>query len=104
MQLTRITTPYGTYYDIDKKGNVVRHSNGLNKIKSSEKEKATWRIIGMTSTHPFASLNVQQLKENDLLYKNGHPRFTIVDIDHGTTRVHSNSKVHGIKRIFTITA
>ena len=104
MHLTRITTPYGQYYDIDKNGNVVRASNGLDKTKAKESEKKSWRIIGMTSTHPFARVKVQLLKENDLLYKNGRPKYTIVDIDHGKTRVHGNSKVHGIKNIFTVTA
>ena len=104
MQLTRITTPYGKYFDIDKDGNVVRASNGLDLTEAKESEKKNWRIIGMTSTHPFASLNVQPLKESDLLYKNGRPKYKIVDIDHGTPRVHGNSKWYGIKDIFTVTA
>ena len=39
-------------------------------------------------------------KKPTLLYKNGHPRYTVVDLDHGTTRIWSNTVHHGIKAIW----
>lgn len=31
-----------------------------------------------------------------MLYKNGNPRYTVRDLDHGTARVWGNTKWHGI--------
>ncbi len=104
MRHYRITTPYNSWYRINEKGNVYEASNGLKK-DPQKGNGHQWDIIGATSTHPFARLQVIPIKtladmsSRELLYKNGNPRYTIVDIDHGTTRVHGNSKVHGIKRI-----
>jgi len=102
MRHYKINTPYGAWYRVNQKGEVLEASNGL---KKGEHNAATWRIIGGTSTHPFAGLRLLPLLElagmssKELLYKNGSPRYTCVDIDHGTTGVHGNSKYHGIKSI-----
>ena len=107
MRHYRIVTPNGNWYRVNEKGAVYEASNGLKK-DPQKGNGHQWDILGGTSTHPFAGLHIVPLLElaamssKELLYKNGNPRYTIVDIDHGTTRVHGNSIVHGIKRIDTI--
>lgn len=104
MKHYKIYTPYGNWYRVNQQGMVYECSNGLKKDPTIGNGHQ-WDILGGTSTHPFASVHVVPLAElaemssKELLYKNGNPKYTVVDIDHGTTRVHWNTKVHGIKRI-----
>jgi hypothetical protein len=104
MRHYKIVTPYGGWYKINERGMVYASDNGF-KCDPVKGDGHQWDIIGGTSTHPFARLQVVPIHElasmssKELLYKNGHPRYTIVDIDHGTMRVHGNTKVRGIKSI-----
>ena len=105
MDCYKITTPYGNSYETDKNGCVVRYSNGLDKTKASAEERESWKILGATSTHPFAGVHIIPLVELialPLRHKNGAPRYTIVDRDHGTMRVIGNTRVHGIASITKI--
>lgn len=38
----KIGTPYGDLYELDKDGNVIRYSNGLDKSNASKAEIASW--------------------------------------------------------------
>lgn len=105
----RITTPHGTWYEIDAAGCVIRCSNGLEKTNASEAELRIWQITGASLTNGMSfgkmAISIPRLAElprEQLLYKNGNPRYTCVDIDRGTQRTHGNTKVHGIKNIVTL--
>ena len=36
----------------------------------------------------------------EMRFKNGAPRYTMIDIDHGTRRMHGNTRHHGIVRVW----
>lgn len=101
-------TPYGGWYKINEKGMVYECDNGF-KCDPIKGNGHQWDIIGATSTHPFSGVHIvpisilSKMTRYELLYKNGHPRYTVVDIDHGTRRIHGNTRVHGIKRVDVIT-
>ena len=91
-----IYTPYGVTYEV----------NGLGEIrtKNSGSFSSTWKVQGLESVKsnfyiPFKSMTKERIESLQMLYKNGNPRFTIRDLDHGTTRVWGNTKYHGVKRI-----
>lgn len=100
----KIGTPYGHLYETDKNGYVIKYSNGLNKINGSMNEIKTWQITGLREVLPFNNLGrLIPLKEaaelTDIKRKNGNPRYTLEDIDHGTTRIHGNYTIHGVRFI-----
>lgn len=107
MKHYKIVTPYGGWYKINERGMVYACDNGF-KCDPVKGNGHQWDIVGATSTHPFVGLRIVPIatlagmSSKELRYKNGHPRYTIVDVDHGTTRVHGNTKVHGIKIIETV--
>jgi hypothetical protein len=100
----RITTPYGDIYECTEAGNVTRSGDN-----TWPETHDSWRFIGVSSTHPFSfgriimSLaDLASHSQSFLRYKNGSPKFTLVDLDHGTRRVHGNTKYHGIASISII--
>lgn len=102
----RITTPYGGWYETDSRGYVVRSDNGLDKTNSDLHNLMTWQIIGIVPIDNFGNEgaivrldNASKMSSLALLYKNGNPRYTIADIDHGTRRLHGNIKHHGVKTV-----
>lgn len=69
--------------------------NNTGQIKVDSAFSKAWTIKGITHVKknwfiPFNELTSKTIGNIPLLYKNGRPQFTIVDIDHGTTRVHGN--------------
>lgn len=105
----RITTPYGKWYECDNRGYVIKCSNGLDNTEANLHELMRWQITGIRAVDNFGRLSsITRLDEAagmdkiGLLHKNGKPRYTIEDIDHGTTRVHGNIKAHGVKTVSTI--
>ena len=101
----RIYTNYGDYYDIDEEGYVLATNNGLRKDANSNGRK-TWQIIGAWYNAGFG--NIRRIDLNVLLniknlrYKNGKPKYGLIDIDHETVRHHGNKDVHGISSIYPL--
>lgn len=102
----RITTPYGHVYDVAEDGRIlVYRRDGGPYVPSAD-----WTITGVVACNGFAGnfgrsyglakiAELADLPPADLLYKNGSPRWTLSDLDHGTRRIHGNTKYHGIKTI-----
>lgn len=99
-----INTPYGDCYETDVNGYVLRCNNGLNKLNALKRDLKTWQINGIREILPFGILGrLIPLSEAVLLtnfsFKNRNPKYVICDIDHGTFRIHGNSKYHGVRNI-----
>lgn len=95
-----ISTPYGNRYTIDSQGRFSR--DDLHSPFSD-----TWILKGIAHVRnttfriPLDELFKPGCIESlNLLYKNGHPQYTVIDIDHGTTRLWGNTKYHGIYRMW----
>jgi hypothetical protein len=102
----KIITNYGHIYSLSKEGYVLKYSgNDLDKMNSPESELKSWQVRGVTPVNSNMSNIINLISAcdlNPLLYKNGNPKYTIVDLDRGTLRVHGNTKVHGIVSICKI--
>jgi hypothetical protein len=90
-----ITTPYGKTYTITDNGDISY--TGL-------EPSGQWKLLGIKPCYgggfiPLANITQAWLDAHPLLYKNGNPRYTGVDLDHGTRREWGNTKHHGIKTI-----
>jgi hypothetical protein len=99
-----ITTPYGETYKVNDKGEIYRpHTPAPYNTPSGQ-----WLMLGIVEVRrftphamiPLATITPEWLKANPLLFKNGRPRYTIVDRDHGTLRIHGNTKHHGIRSMY----
>lgn len=100
-----ISTPYGNYYELSKEGYVVKYSNGLNKENAPIQDLKTWQVLGIVELLPFGNVgNIIPLSEaikiKDFRFKNGNPRYTIVDLDHNTRRLVCNTKYHGVRNLY----
>ena len=100
-----INTPYGDKYELSKAGYVLRYSNGLDKTRSSLAELKTWQILGLRELLPFGNLGhliplSDAVKLENFAFKNGKPKYTIQDLDHGTVRIVGNTKWHGVRRLY----
>lgn len=96
----RIYTNYmWNFYRIDEDGNVLETNRG----KISDDGIKTWRITGAWYSGAFGNtynISLKQLLTADrLLYKNRQPIYGLTDIDHGTSRLHGNKSVHGVRLI-----
>lgn len=94
-----ITTPYGDKFRVNEQGLITQYKN--------KEFSGGWKMHGIASVTnmrvafglTFPNINEERIKELNLLYKNGNPRFTVEDIDHGNSRVWGNTKYHGIKTL-----
>lgn len=88
-----ITTPHGNRYCVDP---VTGNINGSHE----------WRMIGLASVRSdrvcvsLRDLTPDTVSKLSLKYKNGNPRYTVMDVDHGTRRAWGNTKYHGVKAIY----
>lgn len=94
--LFEIYTPFGAHYLINGKGEIS--TNGLPfsgnwKIKGIESVKSNFFIS-------FKDITKERIHSMELKYKNGNPKYTVRDLDHGTTRTWGNTKMHGIASIY----
>lgn len=93
--MIKIITPYRNCYYVNEKGFLSNNQDSFS---------GDWVFKGIKSVKSnlfisFSELTKDRLKSLTLLYKNSHPKFTIVDIDHGTTRIHGNTIYHGVGEI-----
>ncbi len=102
MRLYRLTTPYGATYYIHEQGRIER--GDMPDMRPSD----DWRLIGLARTGPgyaFGSrvCSFEQLADRldslQFRYKNGRPRYTVIDFDHGSARVWGNTSYHGVASI-----
>jgi len=96
----RIKTAYGTVYEIDKDGCFLRYGN-----HTFEHPHDSWKCTGIAKQLPFGHFRrlsletfiaMMNARYSKWTFKNGKPRFTLTDIDHGTHRIHGNTRCHGI--------
>lgn len=99
-----IKTPSGNCYELSKDGYVLKYSNGLDKTNSPIAEAKTWQVLGIVELKAFGNIGpiipleqASQLKY--FLFKNGNPKYTLVDVDHGTERIVGNTKYHGVRYV-----
>jgi hypothetical protein len=102
-----IVTPYRDYYQLSKKGYVIKYSNGLDKSKATKEDLKTWQVIGIRKILPFGNLGYliplnEAIKIDNFCFKNGNPKYTIEDIDHNTHRITGNTKYHGVKNLYKV--
>ena len=93
-----LSTPYGNTYKIHDNGNIER-------LDMKFAPSGHWKFLGICHTKrnefiSFEKLKTMNLREFKWLYKNGHPQWTVKDLDHGSTRLWGNTHYHGIKVIY----
>lgn len=96
MKILVIITPNNDIYKVNEKGEIM--------TKKSGSFSPTWLFRGLSSVKSnefisFKDLTPERIKSIQLLYKNGNPRYTGADLDHGTRREWGNTTLHGIKAI-----
>src|SRR5436190_921639 len=95
-----LTTPYGNRYLIHENGDIERTD-----IPSFQ-PSGSWKMLALVSAVPnrrefiaFSRLSDFLNTAPELRFKNGKPRYTVRDLDHGTTREWGNTAVHGVAHI-----
>ena len=87
-------TAYGKHYKVDANACIIRCDM---KIAPS----GNWIFEGLKHVRfsefiPFAALTKEFVEHFDTCWKNCRPRYTVVDIDHGTRRIWGD----GVSRIW----
>lgn len=95
-----LTTPYGNSYTIREEDGAISRDDMPGYFEK-------WNFIGIVPANgnsrkviSRAELFSQPIP--DLLYKNGNPRWTVKDNDHGTFRTWGNTKYHGVKTLTVV--
>lgn len=96
--MLEITTPYGNHYRIHPNGDIQRTDGG-------HTPSGEWKMLGIIPVRnrslrgmiPLEQITPELLADMPLQYGNGRPIYTVVDKDHGTTRIWGNARYHGIK-------
>ena len=102
MRKFSILTPFRTTYVIDEDGCFLQY--GEHKWKHPH---TAWKCTGCAEIRPFGNLRffdlasfIELIENGEITtFKNGKPRFTLTDKDHGTFRVHGNTKYHGVRSV-----
>ncbi len=90
-----IYTTFGKTYKVNEKGQIMRTDMRFT-------PSGTWVLLGIqhvkaTNTFiPISELTPENIKSISLLYKNGNPKFTMVDKDNGTKRVWGTERIKDI--------
>ncbi len=100
MKKLKLLTAYGDRYIIHENGDIER-------TDMDHKPSGQWKLLGIQHVKssryiPLSDLWAINLNAFGWLYKNGHPQWTVRDLDHGTTRVWGNTVFHGIKSIWEV--
>ena len=100
-----ISTPYGNKYELSKKGYVIKYSNGLNKENAPIEDLKSWQVLGIVELKPFGNIGQliplkEAVKIKNYKFKNGKPKYTGMDLDHGTRRLWCNTNYHGIANMY----
>ena len=99
MRKFTISTPHGDGYYIHDDGAIER-------MDGKWRPSGSWRFNYLARTDGFAFGSRANVSLADIAngtapcrYKNGSPRYTVADIEHGTARVWGNTKHHGISYV-----
>ena len=105
-----VTTPYGDRYLVNcHTGRLVYLRRDGGRVEGSTQ----WRITGIARTGPGFAFGqpipggLQALADlvgrDDLRYKRSRaPKYTLMDLNRGTRRIHGNPKYHGIASVHVI--
>jgi hypothetical protein len=94
----KIVTPYGSYYRIHANGNIQR-------LDMEFTPSGDWKFLGLRHNTkpslfvPFPACFEKPLP-TPLSFKNGHPQWTVEDLDHGTRRTWGNTAYHGLREFW----
>ncbi len=79
----------GGWYKLYKDGRIEKPDGYISDGKS-------WEFIGLQEKKPFGNLGqlikreeLFKMKEEDFYFKNGKPKYYVIDKDHGTIRIWS---------------
>jgi hypothetical protein len=105
MKKYRIITPYGTVYEIDGDGCFLKYGE-----HTWEHPHDSWKCTGIAELLPFGNIRRISLDTfkammeagKSFLFKNGTPKYTVLDLDHGTSGLWGNTKYHGIKYAYPV--
>ena len=105
MEKYQINTKYGTVYQIDSDGCFLQYNQ-----HNWQHPHNTWKCTGCAEILPFGHLRFHSLRAFlkmikdgiKFTFKNGKPKFTLTDLDHGTNRVHGNTAYHGISKAYQL--
>ena len=97
-----LRTPYCDQYVVDlATGNITQDRYGIEPHFSGQ-----WKFVAFRHVKRNESVSLKSIQNDPtildritLKYKNGHPQWTVVDLDYGTTRMWGNTNVHGISSI-----
>ena|ERR1700677_2253702 len=95
----RLSTAYGNYYDVTASGNIIRLDQPGFQPSGKWKLVAVVDRCGRTVARLADVLKWIESKP-DFNLKNGKPRYTVADFDHGTNRIWGNADYHGIRAIW----
>lgn len=94
-----IYTPYGDEY-------IVNLENG-NISRPNWAESGGWKFIAFKHVKRNVFIRLEQIKADPNIlnaiawtYKNRHPQWTVLDLDHGTRRIWRNTIHHGVSGVF----
>ena len=96
--MLHITTPYGAHYIVNDQGMITQKGRSFS---------PNWRMIGLAYTGPgfrygkmfmrFEDLTPEVIDELEMRYPtSGNPKYTVVDLDHGSRRIWGNTSHHGV--------
>lgn len=98
--LFEIRKPNGDRYRIHPGGKIQRMD------QPGFKPSATWLMLGLSDVRSngrldwrFYDLTPAWLAAHPLCDRNGKPRYTVCDLDHGTRRTWGNTEHHGVADI-----
>ena len=87
-------TAHGDHYKVDANACIIRCDMEMS-------PSGQWILEGLEHVKfreftPFAALTKEFVRHFDTCWKNGKPRYTVIDIDYGTRRIWSD----GVSRIW----
>lgn len=96
--MLHIATPYGKHYLVNEKGMITQKGRSFS---------SKWRMVGLAYTGPgfrwgkpfmsFAELTPEVIASLNYRYStSGNPKYTVMDLDHGTFRIWGNTPHHGV--------
>lgn len=99
--MLELRKPNGDRYIIHDNGDIER--TDIPGFKPS----GQWKMLGLVGIGrkryvPLERITREWLAENALRFKNGKPRWTVRDLDHGTMREWGNTDHHGVASIRVI--
>jgi hypothetical protein len=93
-------TSYNQKYSVDMETGFITHVNGFSQPPRASREWlfVAFRHVRRNETIRLADIrtNPEILKDITWTFKNGFPQWTVLDKDHGTTRLWGNTHVHGV--------